>query len=74
MTTNIVNLPAALEALRDCQRHLEDAYLGVTIAATNLTGARNTRAVELIGKLTDELGHVERLITVVTGDLHAEQA
>jgi hypothetical protein len=72
-THNIVNLSAALEALQACQAHLEDAYLTALIATSNLTGARNTRGVELANKACDALTHCERLITVVTGDLRAEQ-
>jgi hypothetical protein len=57
-------------------------YVQVRSASRRSTGgrvalldrARATRAGELANKAADALAHCERLIVVVTGDLHTEQA
>jgi hypothetical protein len=42
-------------------------------AASHLTGARATRAGELADKAADALADCERLIFIITGDLHADR-
>jgi hypothetical protein len=65
---------AALKILRLCRTNTRLAYVDATEAATHLAGARAARANELAAMLADALAHLDRLITVVTGDLHADQA
>jgi hypothetical protein len=76
MTNSIsaANLTEALAVLRRCHARLSGGYVDAVDAAAHLTGARATRAGELADKVADALTHCERLIVVVTGDLHTEQA
>jgi hypothetical protein len=64
----------ALSALRGCQAQLRAAYLDAHTAAPHLAGVRAARAGELADKAADALAHCERLIFIVTGDLHADGA
>jgi hypothetical protein len=63
----------AMAALRGCQAQLRTAHLDAHGAASHLTGARATRAGELADKAADALADCERLIFIVTGDLHADR-
>lgn len=64
----------ALAALKDVRSALKTGRLDARTAANNLSGARANRARELEDKLADALAHAERLVFVVTGDLHADEA
>jgi hypothetical protein len=64
----------ALSALRGCQAQLRAAYLDAHTAARHLTGVRAARAGELADKAADALAQCERLIFIVTDDLHADRA
>lgn len=72
--SNTADLNAALSTLRGSQAQLRTAHLFALTVPPHLTGARKTRAVELCDKIADALAHCERMLFVVTGDLHAEQA
>ena len=61
----------ARAALRGCQAQLRAAYLDAHGAASHLTGARATMANELADKAADALADCERLILIITGDVHA---
>jgi hypothetical protein len=63
----------ARAALRGCQAQLRAAYLDAHGAASHLTGARATMASELADKAADALADCERLILIITGDLHGER-
>ena len=63
----------ARAALRGCQAQLRAAYLDAHGAASHLTGARATRAGELADKAADALADCERLILIITGDVHADR-
>ena len=71
-TTDTTNNTAALTALKSCRDGLYELKLDAVTAAGALTGARASRANELVGKIADVIAHCERLVFVVTGDLHAD--
>ncbi len=65
----------APEHLTCTRLNLLDARTAALNAAHSLPpGSRRNRATELAEKITDAIGHVERLQTVVHGDERAEQA
>lgn len=64
----------ALAALQRTRLYLAWARIDAQTAATELAGARQARAVELVEKLAYDLCWVERLAFVVTGDIRADQA
>ena len=63
----------ARAALRGCQAQLRAAYLDAHGAASHLTGAHAAMAGGLADKAADALADCERLILIITGDLHAER-
>jgi hypothetical protein len=63
----------ARAALRGCQAQLRAAYLDAHGAASHLTGAHASMAGGLADKAADALADCERLILIVTGDLHADR-
>jgi hypothetical protein len=63
----------ARAALRGCQAQLRAAYLDAHGAASHLTGAHASMAGGLADKAADALADCERLILIITGDLHAER-
>ena len=69
-TTNQV----ALDALRSCRRGLLEAVLDASASQTVLAGARAARARELTAMLDAAIAHCDRLVTVIEGDLRADQA
>lgn len=62
----------ALFALRGSQAALWSAHADAKTAAGQLNGARATRAGELVEKIASALLHCERLIFVISGDMHTE--
>ncbi|WP_241666404.1 hypothetical protein [Mycobacterium marseillense] len=64
----------AISDLGDCAKLIELARDNVARAARGLEGARNARAVELLGKLDDAQAFAERLKFVAIGDLRADEA
>ena len=60
-------------ALRGCQAQLRAAYLDAHGAASHLTGARATMAGDLADKAADALAACERLILIISGDLHTDR-
>lgn len=68
------DLAAALAALRGCRAQLLSARVDAADAARHLAGARQSRATELVEKLSAALTHADRLIVVCTGDLRAQRA
>lgn len=66
-------LSDALRALRNIALGLRFAVIDAQVAANTLAGARAARADELERMLRTAAEHTQRLITVVTGDLRADQ-
>ena len=71
-TIDPTNTTAALNALQSCRRGLLELRLDANTAADALTGARASRARELVEKIGDVIAHCQRLEFFVEGDLHAE--
>lgn len=68
------DLPCALNALTSCRDGLAEIILDANTAAMSLSGARGTRAKELVAQLDVAIGHCRRLATIVEGDLRSERA
>jgi hypothetical protein len=70
-TTNHI---APLDALAACSRSLRAALMDAANTVTGLRGSREARAWELADQIAAAVDHCERLTTVVTGDVRAEEA
>jgi hypothetical protein len=63
----------ALASLHSCWTDLSAAHKHALDAASGLSGARHSRAVELAGQVADGLAFCRRLAVIIESDLRYEQ-